>query len=325
MWQKFNRIAAPTALGRLGGTNLSARRLRERFVRDFISMEKYSATAAWLIVGAYILSLAASVVAGAWLLDGGVTAPEGVFVAALMVFVATRFRGLNNIVHECSHASFTADRAENTRVGKVCSAFTLGSFEDYKHEHLSHHAHLGDYEHDLDLQGIEALRLHDPLTPRVILRHLLTPLVLRHVPHYLSVNLSEKDGRAFLGLKIALLALVSTLIVAFPMTAALFLVLPYVVIYSGLNYWADCLDHAGLVPSKDDLGGSRNVLAPRALAWLFFPRNDGYHLVHHLFPNVPARHLPAAHDALLNDSVYRATPNAVRGPLPLPGRQTVSA
>lgn len=286
-------------------------------------MERYSKRASRAIVGLYVASLPASVLAGAWLLDGGVSAIEAFGVMMLMLFVATRFRGLNNIVHECSHASFAADRAENARIGRVCAALTLGSFEDYKHEHLSHHAHLGDYDHDLDLQGIENLRLHDPLTPLVVLRHLATPLVLRHLPYYLSVNLSARDGRGFQALKLGLLALVSALIVAFPLTAALFIVLPYVVIYSALNYWADCLDHAGLVPSADDLEGSRNVLAPRVLGWFFFPRNDGYHLVHHLFPNVPARHLPDAHRALLSDPVYRETPNAVRGTVP--GAETAGA
>lgn len=296
---------------------MSAKHLRERFVRDFITLDKYPDVAAWGLVALYCVQIPGAALLGAWLLSGGVSALEGVGILLLMLFIGTRFRGLNNIVHECTHASFASSRAANTRIGKVCSALCLGSFVDYRHEHLSHHAHLGDYEHDLDLQGIEAMGLHDPLTPRVLLRHILTPLTLRHLPYYLSINLSARDGRGYQAMKLGLLALVTLLIVLFPLTAALFVIFPYLVIFTGLNYWADCLDHAGLVPGDDDLDASRNVLAPRALSWLLFPRNDGYHLVHHLFPNVPARHLPAAHGVLLTDPVYRAQPNAVRDPRPV--------
>lgn len=277
-------------------------------------MDRYSAVLAWGIVILYVLQIAGSIWIGTMLLNNGVGVWEGFAILGLMVFIATRLRGLNNIVHECSHATFAEHRADNVAIGKVCSALTLGSYVDYRKEHLSHHAHLGDYERDLDLQGIESLRLHDPLTPRVVLRHLVTPLIFRQLPHYLNINLSANDGRKYQMFKIGILVAVSMLTIAFPLTMALFAILPFVAIYTALNYWADCLDHAGLVPTSEDLEGSRNVLAPKALAWLLFPRNDGYHLVHHLFPHVPARHLPAAHSALLEDSVYRSTPNAVRTP-----------
>jgi len=296
-----------------GGWLVSAQFLRERFAREFITMSRYSPGVAWGCVAFYIAQLIGAVLLGAWLLKNGVSASESMAILALMLFVGTRFRALNNIVHECSHASFVRVREVNSTIGKICSALTLGSFVAYRHEHLSHHAHLGDYERDLDLQGIEAMRLHDPLTVRVILRHAVTPFIFRHLPHYLSVDLSLADGRAFQVMKLGLLALVVGLTVVAPLTMALFVILPYVVIYSALNYWADCLDHAGLIPGEDDLDGSRNVLAPKVLAWLLFPRNDGYHLVHHLFPNVPARHLSSAHNALMQDPVYRSTPNAVRG------------
>lgn len=290
---------------------MSAKLLRSRYATVFRSMTRYPAAAAWAIVASYVVQMALSAWIGTWLLAGGVTAWEGAAIFALMVFIATRLRGLNNIVHECSHASFADERGANVAIGKVCAALTLGSFVDYRHEHLSHHAHLGDYERDLDLQGIEALRLHDPLTPRVVLRHMVTPLIFRQLPYYLNINLSRNDGRGFQILKLALLGAVTILTILFPLSTALFAILPFVAIYTALNYWADCLDHAGLVPTEEDLEGSRNVLAPRFLSWLFFPRNDGYHLVHHLFPNVPARHLPTAHQALLEDTVYRSAPNAV--------------
>lgn len=295
------------------GKNMSARSLRERYNRVFVTLERYPDWVAWSIVGFYILQIGVAFWIGTLLLSTGVGSWEAVAIIGLMLFIATRLRGLNNIVHECSHATFALHRPSNVAIGRLCSALTLSSFAAYRDEHLSHHKHVGDYERDLDLQGIEPLGLHDPLTTRVILRHAFTPLVLRHLPHYLKIDLSMRDGRFFQMLKLAFLGAIVLLIIQFPLPMALFAILPYVTMYTALNYWADCLDHAGLIETDDDLESSRNVLAPKVLSWLLFPRNDGYHLVHHLFPNVPARHLATAHSALLEDPTYGTMPNAVGG------------
>ncbi|NNE80628.1 MAG: hypothetical protein HKN18_10190 [Silicimonas sp.] len=277
-------------------------------------MKKHSRLASWLILGLYVLQLGGAIALGHYVLQGEVTFLGGLAVAVLMLFVATRLRGLNNIIHECSHATFSENRADNTTIGRICASLLFNSFDSYRHEHLSHHAHLGDYEQDLDLQGIEDLGLHDPLSPSVVARHLTTPLLLRHLPYYLSLNLSSRDGRFFQIFQFVLVAFVTFVTAVAPLTGLLMMIVPFVFIFTTLNYWADCMDHAGLVPTDDELDGSRNILAPRAVRWLFFPRNDCFHLVHHLFPHVPARHLETSHTALLDDELYLSRANAVRKP-----------
>jgi fatty acid desaturase len=106
------------------------------------------------------------------------------------------------------------------------------------------------------------------------------------------------------------LALILTIIA--PLTGFLFVLVPFLLIYSTISYWTDCLDHAGISTSGDDLDSSRNMLAPYLLRILFFPRNDAFHLVHHLFPQIPARHLPESHRVLCQDTDYVAKSNAVR-------------
>ena len=67
------------------------------------------------------------------------------------------------------------------------------------------------------------------------------------------------------------------------------------------------------VSSKTGNLGGRSAAERRdVLRWMFFPRNDCYHLVHHLFPHIPARHLGASHQLLTRDALYAAQPNAVR-------------
>ena len=297
---------------RRGASTMSAKDLRQRYTRTFAGMKKHSRLMSWLIVGLYVLQIVCAIAIGHYILQGGVSVWGGFGVAGLMLFVATRLRGLNNIIHECSHATFSENRSDNTTIGRICASLLFNSFDAYRHEHLSHHAHLGDYEQDLDLQGIKNLGLHDPLTIGVVLRHLYTPLLLRHLPYYLSLNLTARDGFFFQVFQYGLVALVTFITAMAPLTGLLMIIVPFVFIFSALNYWADCMDHAGLVPTDEELEGSRNILAPPVIRWLFFPRNDCFHLVHHLFPHIPARHLEMSHNALLADDIYVSRENAVR-------------
>jgi len=290
---------------------MSAENLRRKYLSKFKGYRKNTRVAGWAIIANFVLQIVAAILAGHYLLSLTTSFWTVAGSALLMIFIATRLRGLNNIVHECSHATFVSDRQDNVRMGSFCASFVLGCFRDYKREHLTHHAHLGDYEHDLDLQGIEDLRLHDPLTARTILRHVFTPLTFRHLPYYLHSNLTRGDGVGFQLMKIALLLGAIGLAAIFPFTAILFIILPYGVIYSALNYWADCMDHAGLIHSGNELHASRNILAPAWLRLLFFPRNDCFHLVHHLFPQIPSQYLAETHATLSNEQIYQSKPNAV--------------
>ena len=290
---------------------MSAKALRTKYTREFARMSRYSPLFAWAIVAGYLLQITLAVLVGGYLMSLPFTGLVLLGTVTLMIFIGTRFRGLNNIIHECSHATFSDNRAVDWSIGRFCAVVLFSSFNDYRDEHLTHHAHLGDYDHDLDLQGIKDLKLHDPLTPRVVLRHLITPLLGRHLPYYLHLNFSAGDGRAYFIAKLLLLPVVLAGAIIFPWTVGLFVLMSFVFAYSSLNYWADCLDHAGIVGTQDDLQASRNILAPWPLRAVFFPRNDCFHLVHHLFPHVPARHLETSHRILAQDALYRARPNAV--------------
>ena len=259
-----------------------------------------------MIVTSYGLQVLAAIGLGYWLLQSPLSLPTGLGLAVLMFFIGTRLRGFNNIVHECSHFTFTQRRADNVFFGSICASLILGSFRDYRFEHMTHHAHLGDYEKDLDLQGIRAFKLEDPLTPRRVLRYALTPLLGLHLRYYLNVNLSASDGEQYRALKIGLIAAAVGFLVLDPVAALLLVWVPFVWVYSAINFWTDCVDHGGLVQSGGELDSSRNCLMPKQLGAVLFPRNDYYHLVHHLFPQVPTHHLADCHTRLLTHPDYLA-------------------
>ena len=289
---------------------MTAKILRERFMRRFSGMGTYPRQKAWFVVVSYIMQILTAMLAGHLLLQTGITAGTISGAVLLAIFIGTRMRGLNNIVHECSHSTFSEHRPDNAVLGSLCASALLGCFKDYKEDHLTHHMYLGDYENDRDLKRIQSLRLDEPMSARTFLRHLTNPLWGRHLPHYLGANLSMRDGGVYLGIKLALMVVIVGVTMVAPLTGALMLILPYGYIFPTINYWMDCIDHAGLVGKEDDLDASRNVSVPWALRGLLFPRSDCYHLVHHLFPQVPAQHLGKTHAILGEDPVYRSRANA---------------
>ncbi len=281
-------------------------------MRQFTGMERYSRARSWLVVTSYLGQIALAMALGTYLLSLPMSLGPIIAVALIMIFIGTRLRGVNNIVHECSHASFSHSREDNVLIGKICCALLAGCFRKYRDDHLSHHAHLGDYEHDNEFAEIEKFRLHDPLTIPTVLRHFFTPFLGLHLPVYSKIDFSAEDGRFFFRLKLAMLLSMAGFLFLAPLPTLLFAVLPMFFVFPTLNFWTDCLDHAGLVPTDDQLVASRNVLAPEWVRLIFFPRNDCYHLVHHLFPQVPARHLKQAHEELCTDPMYRTKSVAVQ-------------
>ena len=285
---------------------MSGLAVRRAFVKNFGKLERNSRRQATLIVANYAAQIVVLIGLGYWLLQSGSGGWMIAGLALTMFLTATRLRGLNNIIHECSHATFTEKREDNVYLGSICAAIVMSSYHDYRDEHMTHHMHLGDYEKDMDLQGIRDLRIEDPLTPRTILRHLFTPLLGLHLPYYLGANLSDRDGRGFQVLKYALIAAATLFLILDPVAALVLVWVPFVWMYSAINYWTDCADHGGLLEHGDELDASRNIPLPAFLRVIIFPRNDCYHLIHHLFPQVPVQHFHDCHEDLMAHPAYKS-------------------
>lgn len=291
---------------------MSGTQLRKRYIHQFSGMRRYARAAAWAVFGAYVLVIIASVLLGNYLLSLPVTWWTVGLMVVTSIFIGTRLRGINNIVHECCHSTFSENWNDNNLIGRLSTSLLMKTFRKYRDDHLSHHANNGNYESDAEFAVIEKFGLHDPLTWRTVLRHIAVPLMGRHLPIYSGISLSDDDGRIYVWLKLGLLALIGVITLFAPLTSLFFIVIPLFYLYPTLNFWTDCLDHAGLVGAGDELQASRNVLAPAPVRWIFFPRNDSYHLVHHLFPQVPARYLHRAHEELCKEDSYNDQPAAAQ-------------
>lgn len=249
-----------------------------------------------------------SAVAIAWLSHRLLRASTPLGLAALplaWLFIGSRFRALGNMMHECAHGTFASGRRANRLFGHLLGFFDFTSFPDYVREHLSHHRRLGDPDADLDYRARRAL--FESLGP-FGWSYLAYALTLRHLPHFIRpVLFSRRDpalvALARVGFNVSLVGL-AHFVIGWP-AFLLYYVVPYLTTYQVFRFLSDAVDHAGLMTQADELGRSRNHVHRWAwVNWLVFPRQDQYHLVHHLFPRVPCAHLRPVHELLLASPVY---------------------
>ena len=117
---------------------MSGKAIKREFLPRFRGLPRHSGAKAGLILASYLLQIALAMKLGAQLAGSGTG--TGIAAAAVAAaFIATRLRGLNNIVHECSHATFARDPASNEAFGKIAAALTFVSFGEYRKAHLTHH------------------------------------------------------------------------------------------------------------------------------------------------------------------------------------------
>jgi fatty acid desaturase len=294
---------------------MSAKNVRRAFRQEFKDLPRNGIWRAMVVFAGYILAIPASIALGAVLIETpGVWSALG--IAGLAMLIATRLRGLNNIVHECSHYTFTRSIRANIVFGRIAAVVLLGGFRKYEREHATHHTFLGDHEQDKDFENLQVFGIDQAVTWSSLARHVATPILGLHLRRYFPVDLSFEDGRTVGLAKLGLLGAVALGVWLAPVTTLLMVLLPYLYLMTAINYWNDCVDHAGLIAESDDLYASRNLILPLPLRALLFPRNDCFHLVHHLFPSIPVQHLPACHRRLLSDPTYAALKHHPRLPKP---------
>jgi len=266
---------------------------RDRRIKHFFTPQRPAIAIAFL--AAYTSSIAALLLLAE--LAGNLAAT----VASAML-IASLLKGLNNIVHECSHHAFSNNRAFNERVGEILCIVLLTDYASYKREHSSHHRFLGDYARDLDFQLRQPLAHDRVFTWRRILVHLATLSFLWfYVPR---VRLTRREHLAGVG---ALALVFGGLLVVGAYQAALALALAHVVFLAFLRFLIDVVDHGGIyVSGVDELYKSRNFIVGNAVVrWMLFPRNDCYHLIHHLYPYLPVSSFGKVHTILMEAPEYR--------------------
>lgn len=299
----------------------TADELRRKFNRRFLEMFHRSTVREGLgilfldfatIVSAFLCAQALSQF-------GGVTEWVGYILAVIVI--GTRQRSFGNIVHECSHAGFLDSRKWNDRVGRFLSALLCYSYDCYRDGHKSHHLYTGDYEKDEDFADTKVYEFDRPISDGVIRRHLLRLITFQFFPYYTGKTVFTAEDRTFwIGLRLSYVASILYAAIGtwlgWPVATLIvwYWIVPYVTVLPIIAYVSDLFDHAGLIGNENEIDKSRNYPVSNPFVhWLFFPRHDSYHLVHHLFPMVPTKHLADSHKILVAESpYYAARPHSLR-------------
>lgn len=224
-----------------------------------------------------------------------------IFSAFFILLNGTRMRALGNIIHECSHFNFVSSRKQNYYIGKILSALEFSCFDRYLKDHHSHHKYLGDLNLDKDFISRQVIGIcgKKKFSGRTLFKTVFSPfnwfILIKS-----SIILNYKDK---INIVVHCLMLITLLFLfkAFGINLILlFLILPYFTSYQMCKILSDYLDHGGLYYQNEKEQKTRNhIFSFSFLNSIFFPRNDCYHLVHHLYPTLPTTYLPQMHQKLL--------------------------
>lgn len=212
-----------------------------------------------------------------------------------LLVLGNRQRALGNILHDASHRNLTRDRRLNDLVtGALIAPLLFVSLSHYRELHFRHHLDLGGQGADPDLIPIPAVKARswraalalNVLSMRAVLGSTFGHLLDRAVP---------LAGRLYLLAWWTLL--VSVLMLTAGTGKALAILTLWLAaratVFHVITTFREMCDHHGLSP-----GGvfsfTRDITSAGLWTLLFHPRNNAYHLSHHLLPAIPYYRLPEA-------------------------------
>lgn len=220
------------------------------------------------------------------------------------------------IFHDCTHGSFFKNRKLNAVVGNITGVITTFPYEQWKREHLIHHASSSN----LDERGVGDIWMmtteeynEASKWQRFCYRSYRHPIIMFGVgPLYLilvsnRMNAKNAKKKERLNTYYTTLALVVMLVVMsllFGWQAMLIVQGISMYIAAVLGIWLFYIQHTfedSYFENEQDwdyvkaaVEGSSYYQLPKLLQWI--SGNIGYHHVHHLAPRIPNYELEEAHE-----------------------------
>jgi len=212
------------------------------------------------------------------------------------------------VMHDCTHRTLFRHRGLNGATGLVLGAVSGIDFKSFCRQHWKHHESYGCVG---DPQGFQYAELR-LMTSGQLLRHIAKPL--------LGVNLREVAGESILSPRnIARMFRTGQFAIVVPVQLAILIAVtgagrhPMLAALPALSSATFGLFFSQLRGIAEhgavDLDAERTVRSHRG-SWLdrlfLYDVNFNYHAEHHLHPQIPSCHLPAAHRALSTPRVSRS-------------------
>jgi len=227
------------------------------------------------------------------------------FAPLAVVLIANRQRALGNILHDAGHRNLWRDRRRNDLMARLFIAPLLfASLTRYRETHFKHHMELGTDGGDPDLLFFSRSGRTTWFSNYLDQVFSLSAWLSSMGGHLFSRQLRAASLLYIVGWWLGAVALMW--VVAGPDFTVTFLVLwllARATVFHLITTFREMCDHLGLRP-----GGvftfTRDMACHGFWRWLIHPRNNGYHLTHHLLPAVPYYRLPEAHRLLKGQDVF---------------------
>lgn len=213
---------------------------------------------------------------------------------ALLV-LGNRQRALGNILHDAAHRNLTRNRVLNDLVTRALIAPLLFvSLSHYRELHFRHHLDLGGQGADPDLIPIPAQKATSWIAAVAANTLSLRAILGSTFGHLLDPGAPTAGRLYIVGWWSVLLGVLVVAVGPGPAAAMLALWLAArATAFHVITTFREMCDHHGLSP-----GGvfsfTRDIKAAGLWSVLFHPRNNAYHLTHHLLPAIPYYRLPEA-------------------------------
>lgn len=222
----------------------------------------------------------------------------------LWLAIARFQRGLENLVHEGAHYNWLRkpQRVNDLLVTLLAALPTFTRVENYRRSHLDHHNNFGS-DHDSDLLryqrlDVEGLDRRRPLAFAAGLARRFGRYVAGWWRHSLEVDPGSLVY-AVLWHAVVLVLPLSLLLGPLwgPLAWLAWWIVPFFLVLPWHRFVAEAAKHQ--YEGRDDVFTATVSNVGPIHRWWLHPHNDGYHLLHHVFPGVPHHRLRAAHAELL--------------------------
>lgn len=223
-----------------------------------------------------------------------------VMLAPLVVLVmSNRQRALGNILHDAGHRNIWRDKGLNDFVAHALVAPLLfASLSRYRETHFQHHLELGRRQGDPDL-----IPGQDDLPSFWMVSYTRCLLSWTNWLGSLGSHLFTQEvslrSKAFITGWWACFGGVLALVGGgdFALAFVSLWLISRATLFHCITTFREMCDHFGLLPGGV-FGFTRDMVCRGPWRWIIHPRNNGYHLTHHLLPAVPYYRLPEAHTLL---------------------------
>lgn len=263
------------------------------------------------------LIIIATILASVWLWKHSIMPLSLASYLLANLIIGARIRGLRLLLHSASHSSLAKNKHWNYLLGTLFSGWlTLESLSGYNHTHNSlsegHHLNLGT-EGDEDHKSVVSQGLYDPSKGgKQVIIHLLTlPLqttkYLRFMVKNRILNANESKQERCLRITFYLLSISILWYCGWGHILLLYWIIPLLTTATYIGLFIQIAEHYPLIEkatTPNQIYVSRNRDFNPVLNVLFNTHNEGYHLVHHLFPTLPFWKVKEAHHILMCDEVY---------------------